>query len=245
MRGRYLLAALTLLPLAGPAPAGPITVFTQVWQAGGNSGGEIPVSGLGTWGSGPGPTVTVPPDRATASQAVVGFWPVMGFRDRAHYEAERGTVVTVPETPVTLYAEVWNGEYGGAGTEYRLLFVEAAVSARVSAEAGQNAVDWRFIDPPAQARFGDGTVVSVTYEALRMPDAVPQIQFEDGSPSIGSPGPIYYPTLVGAEVEVSRPPVEPGSGAPPASSATPEPSSAVLLVGFALGGLITRRARRR
>lgn len=246
MYGRYLLAALAPLLLAGSASAGPITVFTQVWQAGGNSSGEIPISGLGswavlTWSSGPGPTVTVPADQISASQPVVGFWPVMGFRDRAHYEAERGTVVTVPETPVTLYAEVWNGEYGGAGVEYRQLFIEAAVSARVSAEAGQNAVDWRFLTPPTQARFGDGTVVSVAYEALRLPDGVPQIQFEDGSPSIGFPGPIYYPTLVEAEVEVARPPVDPGAGGAPGGSATPEPSSALLLAGFLLGGLVGRR----
>src|SRR5205823_4628008 len=141
--------AVVLLPQV--APAGPITVFTGIWEAGGANTGEIPVSGLGswavlTWGSGPGPTVTVPADQTTARQPVVGFWPVMGFRDRAQYEAQRGTVVTVPETPVTLYAEVWNGEYGRAGTEYRQLYIGAAVSAQVSADVGQNAVDWRFTD---------------------------------------------------------------------------------------------------
>lgn len=248
MRGRYLLATLALFPLAGPVSAGPITVHTQVWEAtGGNSGGEIPVGGLGdwavlTWSSGAGPAVTVPADQTTARQAVLGYWPVMGFRDLAQYEAQRGTVVTVPETPVRLLVEVWNGDYSLPGTEYRQLFLDAAVSARVSPEVGQNAVDWRFITPSTEVRFGDATVVSISYEAVRMPDGIPQIQFQDGSPSIGFPGPIYYPTLVEAEVSVSRPPADPEVSAPPGASGTPEPSSALLLAGLALGGLVARRA---
>jgi hypothetical protein len=86
--------------------------------------------------------------------------------------------------------------------------------------------------------------VSITYHALRMPDGLPQIQFQDGSPAIGWPAPAYYPTLVEAEVGVSRPSADPGYGGPtdpPGAAATPEPSSALLLAGFALGGLVARR----
>ena len=253
MHGRYLLAVLTPLLLVGPAVAGPITVHTEVWEViGGNSGGEIPVGGLGnwaalTWGSGPGPNVTVLPDQTSARQPVVGFWPVMGFRDLAQYEAQRGTVITIPETPVKLYAEVWNGEYGGPGTDYRQVYIDAAVSARVSPGVGLNEVDWRFIAPSTQVRFGDDTVVSISYQAIRMPDGVPQIQFEDGSPPIGFPGPVYYPTLVEAEINVTRAPADPGSGGatdPPGTAATPEPASALLLAGFVLGGLVACRAGR-
>jgi hypothetical protein len=90
-----------------------------------------------------------------------------------------------------------------------------------------------------------------------MPDGVPQIYFEDGSPPIGFPGPVYYPTLLEATVEVTRgpdgssggeggggsgggDPTDPSGEAPGA----PEPTSALLLAGFALGGLIVRRVRR-
>ena len=38
MHGRYLLAVLTPLLLAGPVSAAPVTVFTQIWEAAGNSG---------------------------------------------------------------------------------------------------------------------------------------------------------------------------------------------------------------
>jgi hypothetical protein len=260
MLGRFLVALLAPLALAGTVAAGPIAVFTQVWEAAGNSAGEISVAGLGnwavlTWGSGPGPVVTVPADQTTATQAVVGFWPVLGFRDRAQYDAQRGTVVTVPDTPVTLYAEVWNGEYGRNGTEVQRVFVNATVAARVGADAGQNAVDWTFADPPTQVRFADDTVVTLGYRPVRMAHGVPQIQFEDGSPAIGFPGPTYYPTLVEAEVGVTRPLIDPGPGGPTGPGGNvppgedvpgaPEPSGALLLVGFLLGGSVARYATRR
>lgn len=249
MHGRYFLAVLVPFLVAGPASAGPISVFSQVWDTGVSNNGEIPVAGLGSWAvlswNGLDNPVTVADDQTRARQRVLGSWPVMGFLDPARYEAERGTVVSIPETPVRLYAEVWNGEYGRPGTEFRQIFVSATVSGRVSAEVGRNAVDWRFVDPPTQVLFGDGTVVSVGYHAVRMPDGLPQIQFQDGSPSLGFPGPVYYPTVLEAEVEVSRSPVDPGSGVQPGGgvAATPEPSSALLLAGFALGGWGGRRIR--
>jgi hypothetical protein len=246
MHGRYLLAGLAPLLLAGSVSAGPITVHTEIWEAGGSNTGEIHVGGLGnwatlTWGSGPGPNVTVLPDQTGARQPVVGFWPVMEFRDLAQYEAQRATVVTIPQTPVKLYAEVWNGEYGGAGVAYRQVYIDAAVSARFSPTAGLNAVDWQFLAPSTQVRFDDTTVVSISYQPVSMPEGVPQIQFQDGSPAIGFPGPVFYPTLLEADVEVSRPPTDPGSGGLPVVSATPEPSSALLLAGFVAGGLVARR----
>jgi hypothetical protein len=248
--------ALAMFLPAGTATAGPISVFTAVQSAGGSGNDEIPVSGLGSWavlttGGGVDPVVTVLADQNSARQAVVGYWPVMGFRDTAQYEAQRGTVVTVPATPVTLYTEVWNGAYGGVGVDHQTVLVHATVSAQVSATTGQNAVDWQFVALPTQATFGDGTVVSINYDAVRQPDGVPQIEFQDGSPTIGFPGPVYYPTLVEAEVDVTRPPTNPGNGTgsggpttPPGggvTAATPEPGSGVLLAGFALGGLVVRR----
>jgi hypothetical protein len=156
--------------------------------------------------------------------------------------------VTVPPTPVKLYAEVWNGAYSQAGTEYRQLYLDATVSAQVGPASGQNVVDWQFATPTTQVQFGDDTVVTVSYQAVRMPDGVPQIQFQDGSPMIGFPGPTYYPTLVEADVEVSRPLINPIPGGPGGSpggdTTTPEPSGALLLAGLALGGWFTRRAAR-
>jgi hypothetical protein len=250
MHGRFLLALLSSVLLVGPASAGPIAVFTQVSEAGGNNSGEIHVGGLGnwailTWGSGPvGPTVTVPADRTTASQPVVGFWPVMQFSNLAQYQAQRTTVVTIPPTPVQLYAEVWDGAYGIPGTPVQRVFIDATVSAQVSPAVGQNSVDWQFAALPVQVGFGDGTVVTLDYQTIRMPDGVPAIQFQDGTPTIGFPGPTYYPALVEADVTVSRPPTDPGSGGPSNTAATPEPSSAGLLAGLALGGLVARRYRR-
>ena len=199
---------LTIVSVIGsalPAAAGPISVFTQIQKAA--SGDEIPVTGLGNWavlttGGGLNNVAGVPADQTSTRQAVVGFWPVMGFRDQAHYDAERGTVVTVPDTPVTIYAEVWNGEYGQAN-EVRIVQFDSTVSARVSAEQGQNAVDWTFIDETQDVQFGD-TVVSLSYEPVRMPDGVPQIRFEDGSPPLGFPGPVYYPTVLEALINVTR-----------------------------------------
>jgi hypothetical protein len=183
----------------------------------------------------------VPDGQASARQPVVGFWPVIGFRDRAQYEAERGTVVTVPDTPVSIDAVVVNGEWGGAG-EFRTASFDAVVSGRVGTEAGQNAVDWRFLGSTKQVGFGD-TLVSVGLEPVLMPDDLPAIMFDDFSPSIGG-STQYYPTLLEETVEVSRPAADPGSGgvAGEGPSESPEPSSAgLLLTGFALAGLAALR----
>jgi hypothetical protein len=241
------LAAALVASCAAPATAEPITVFTQVYQAGGRNSDEIPVSGLGdfavlTTGGGVSPTITAPADQASAVQSVVGFWPVIQFRDQAQYEAQRGAAVTLPETPVTLYAEVWNGAYGGAHSEYQRLFINAVVWGQVGAAAGQNVTNWRFDDPVPDVRFSDGTLVSLSYTPVRMPDGTPQIQFQDGSPTIGFPGPVYYPTLLDATIEVTRPAIDPpGNGG--GAATTPEPAGAGLLAGFMLGGLAVRRAR--
>jgi hypothetical protein len=120
--------------------------------------------------------------------------------------------VTVPDTPVSIRAEVWNGEWA-PGTEYQVVFFDAVVSARVSAEVGQNAVDWQFVESTKQVRLGD-TLVSIGFEPVRMPDGVPQIQFEDGSLPIGLSGQPYYPTLLEATINVSRPAIDPARMAP-------------------------------
>ena len=239
MRNRFLLALLSSFLLVGHVSAGPITVFTEIYSAGGTNTGQIPVSGLGEWAvltsfSVPGPTVTVPANQTTASQAVVGLAPVMEFSNLAQYQFQRPTVVTVPPTQVQLYVEVWDGAYGGAGVPFKQLFLDGTVSAQVSPTPGLNTVNWQFTTVPAQVTFADGTVVSVNYQAVVMPAGVPAIQFQDGTPPIGAgPGSIYYPTLVDANVTVSS-----------STAATPEPSSAVLLAGLTLGGLVARRSRR-
>ncbi len=244
------LAVASLVGCASSAAAGPIAVFTAISQASGQNNDEIRFSGLGTFGvlttgGGVDNVVTVPADQTTARQLVVGYWPVLGFRDQAQYQAQRGTVVTIPETAVTLYAEVWDGAYGQARDVQRL-FIDATVSATVGTEAGQNVVDWRFVSPPGQVRFSDDTVVTLSYTPVRMPDGVPAIFFDDGSPGIGFPGsPRYYPTLLEATLDVARPPTDPGSGGPTDPPAAPEPAAGVLLAGFAAGGLLARRIRRR
>ncbi len=265
MNGKSLAAAVLAVTLVAsctpPAAAGPISVFTQIYRAEGSSNDEIRVSDLGsfaalTTGGGVNNVVTVAADQTSASQPVVGYWPVIGYRNRAQYDAQRGAVAVVPQTPVSLYLEVWNGEYGLA-KEVQQVYFNTFVTARVSAEVGQNVVDWTFPEPSKQVKFGDDTLVSITYEPVRMPDGVPHIFFEDGSPPIGFPGPVYYPTLLTATVDVSRAPTDsdpgPGSGGPTnppgqdpggVPSGVPEPASALLLGGFALGGILIRRVTR-
>jgi hypothetical protein len=248
---RKFLAVSLLLGFVSPVAAGPISVFTQVRETGGSGSDELRVSGLGTFavlttGGGVNPLVTVPADQTSAAQLVVGFWPVMGFRDRAHYEAERATVITIPETPVTLYAEVWNGVYGANPPDVRQVLIEAVISGTLGADLGQNSLDWRFINPPVQVDFGNA-VVTVDYVPVPQPDGVPHIQFADGSPSIGFPGTHYYPTLLEIRVGVERDPEEPGPTDPPPGGGTsggtpgvPEPASALLLAGLAVGGFVAR-----
>lgn len=247
------LAIASLLVFTLPIAAGPISVFTQIEKAA--SGDEIPVSGIGNWavlttGGGLNNVATVPANQTTTRQEVVGFWPVMGFRDRAQYDAQLGSPVTVPNTPVTIYAEVWNGEYGQA-SEVRILHFDTVVSARVGVEQGQSVVDWASIESQ-QVQFGD-TVVSLGYEPVQKPDGVPQIRFEDGSPGIGFPGSVYYPSVLEAVINVTRGPDEPGTDDPtvevPPShdlpTSVPEPTSALLLTGFAIFGWAARRVPRR
>jgi PEP-CTERM motif len=245
MNERFLLALFSSVLLVGPASAGPITVVTSVWEVPGSNSGEIPVPGLGNWAllTWDRPTadipagniggVTVAVGQTSASGPAVGFWPVMQFSNLAQYQTQRTTVVAVPPTHVQLLAEVWDGNaLNPLTTPYQRVFINATVSAQVSPTAGQNTVDWQFTTLPAQVTFGDGTVVSIDYQAVVMPAGVPQIQFQDGTPSIGFPGPTYYPTVVDVDITVSS------------ANATPEPSSAVLLAGLALGGLVARRSRR-
>ena len=253
MKIRTVLAAAAVLAAVGPVAAGPVSVFTQVREAGGSGSDELRVSGLGTFavlttGGGVNPVVTVPHDQTAGSQLVVGFWPVIGFANRAQYEAQRGTVITIPDTPVTLYVEVWNGVYA-PGSPLRQVEVQAVISGTLGADAGQNTLDWRFIDPPTRVDFGD-TVVTVDYVPVRQPDGVPYVFFDDGSPPIGAPGvgPRYYPTLLEARVGVERdeepgptdPPPGGGGGSPGGTPGVPEPASALLLAGLAAGGFAAR-----
>jgi hypothetical protein len=149
---------------------------------------------------------------------------------------------------VSIYAEVWNGEYGQA-SDVRIVHFDSIVSGQVSADQGKNSVNWTMVDQSQQVQFGD-TTVSLSYEPVKLPDGVPQIQFADGSPPIGFPGPKYYPTVLEAVINVTRGPDDnnptdlpvetpPLGNEPPAS--VPEPTSAMLLTGFALGGWMVRR----
>lgn len=251
IRNCWLTLAIVATPL--PVMAGPIAVFTQVSQQPRGTD-EIPLSGLGTFavlttGSGVNPIVTVAADQASASQSVVGFWPVIQFQDHAQYEAQKGTVLTVPDTPVKLYAEIHDGTYGQA-TSVKQAFFDATVSGQVSATPGLNRVDWRFANPTQQVTFADA-VVTVSFEPKTMPDGLPQIQFADGSPILGTPGSPYYPTLLEARIQVQRTPTDPngggngdGGGGDTDGGGTPqvpEPATAVLLAGCALGGWVMRR----
>jgi hypothetical protein len=184
---------------------------------------------------------------------VVGFWPVINFANTAQYEAQRGTVITIPNTPVTLYAEVWNGVYGHNPPNVRVLHIDAVISGTFGAELGQNSLDWQFVNPPVQVDFGD-TLVTLEYAGIKMPDGLPSIGFEDGSPRIGFPsdGVPYYPTLLEARVSVLRDPTDPedppGGENPPGGGnsggdgtpGVPEPASALLLAGLAAGGFAAR-----
>jgi hypothetical protein len=254
-----LIAAVTAFVLflvsAAPTTAGPISVYFQIYRSGGSLDApptpgtdEISIPGLGTRAlltttttdfGGLDRIAVVPADQTSVRQPVLGLFPLMEFRDRAHYEAERGTVVTVPETVVWLYAEVWNGEY--AASEYRQMFFPATITARVGTEPGENEVDWRLIESTKQVVFGD-TTVSFTLEPVRMPDGQPYIRFLDDYSTFGS-SPIYYPTVLEATVEVTRtatPPDDPGTGASDGVT-TPEPAGALLLAGLFGSGLAVHR----
>jgi hypothetical protein len=91
------------------------------------------------------------------------------------------------------------------------------VNATISGQIIPNTFDWQFALMPVQATFGD-TVVSMSYQAISLPTGIP-----------GATGPTYY-TAFGVEANVT-------------ASTTPEPSSAVLLAGLTLGGLVARRFR--
>ena len=209
---RFALAIATFIGGAAAAAAGQISVFTEIYQAGTiPNNNEIPVTGIGTFavltnGGGVNPVLTVAADQSSAHQLVVGFWPVIGFQNQAQYNAQSSLVVPIPATPVTLYTEVWNGAYGQASQVERVFF-DATVSGHISPTAGQNEVDWDFIQDSKDVHFGD-TTVTVSYQPVRMSDGVPLIQY-DGAPP---PGPIYYPTLLEATVDVTRPATDPGAG---------------------------------
>lgn len=248
-----------LVVFAAQVSAGPVAVFTQVKEVNGSGSDELHLTGLGnlsvltTGSSNVNPVITVPGDQTSGAQPVVGFWPVLGFDSRAQYEAMRGTVLNIPLTPVTLYAEVWNGAYG-ATRDVRQVLIDATISGTFGADFGQNSLDWRFLSPPMRIDFGP-TVVTLSYVPVDMPDGVPQIQFSDGSPSIGFPGTPYYPTLLEAHVDVERttlagdplpvdpPPGDGSSGGPGGAPLnTPEPTSALLLLGLTAGFLPRMRA---
>jgi hypothetical protein len=93
------------------------------------------------------------------------------------------------------------------------------VNATVSGQITPNTFDWQFAAMPVQATFADGTVVNVSYQPILMYTGVTVS------------GPTYY-TAFGVEANVT------------VSAMTPEPSSAVLLAGLTLGGLVARRCRR-
>jgi hypothetical protein len=257
---RKFLAVALVFGIVSPVAAGPVSVYTQVRDVGG-TGNELRLSGLGTLaslpsGDGINPVVTVPADQTSAGALVVGFWPVVVFSDMAQYEAQRGTLITIPETPVTLYAEVWNGVYGSNPPDVRQVLIDAVISGTFGTELGQNSLDWRFVNPPPQVDFGD-TLVTLEYAAIKMPDGIPSIGFEDGSPGIGFPGNDipYYPTLLEARVSVERDPTDPTDpgptdpppgGQPGGTPGVPEPASALLLAGLAVGGFAARsRAARK
>jgi hypothetical protein len=225
MRTRFILALLSSILLVGVASAGPITVLTEWGDSTFIFATPGPDYAQLVWG-GPGPTVTVPAGQTTASQVVGGLFPIMQFSNLAQYQAQSSKIVSIPATPVQLYVKVWDGAYGAPGVPFKQLYVNATVSGQISPTAGRNTVNWQFAAMPVQVTFGD-TVVTVAYQPILMPASTPLIQFEDGTPSLGTSWVTYYPTMLEAEVTVS-----------------PEPSSAVLLAGLTLGGLVARRCRR-
>ena len=147
---------------------------------------------------------------------------------------------------------MYNGPYS-QGPEVQRVFVDGTISGTFSAQMGHNSLDWHFVDVPKQITFGD-TVVSLDYQAIHMPDGVPSIYFDDGSPGIGFPGTQhqYYPTLLEAHVSVTRPPTDPNdpgdpgptdppdNGSPGGTPGVPEPASGLLLAGLAMGGFFAR-----
>jgi len=123
-------------------------------------------------------------------------------------------LVSVPPTPIQLSVQVWDGAYGTSP------FKQLTVNATISGQVLPNTFDWQFSAMPLQVTFGD-TTATVSFQAVPIPTP-------DHLPYGASPpsGPTYY-TAFDVEANV-----------------TPEPSSAVLLAGLTLGGLVARRFRR-
>ena len=243
---------------AGPVVAGPITIFNAVFQVDGSINDELPVNGIGNWarlttGGGLNHIATVGANQTSLQQPVVGFWPVMQFNNPADYEANKGTVVTIPETKVTMYAEVWAGGASGPSSlapgSFQSIHFDAFVSGTFSPDGTKNEVNWKFADPQLTATLDDA-VVTFHYEPVKMPPGIPQIIFADNSPPLGV-GPMpYYPTVLELVVSVERrqddpqPPNDPPVDNNPDGPQTPEPAT-VLLAVFAAGGWAVRRFIRR
>ncbi len=100
------------------------------------------------------------------------------------------------------------------GAYTKQLYVNATVSGQIM----PNTFAWQFTASPVQATLGD-TVVTLNYQPVLLPTGIP-----------GQTGPTYY-TEFGLEANFTV-------------STTPEPSSALLLAGLTLGGLVARRCRR-
>jgi hypothetical protein len=237
---------------AGPVAAGPITIANALFHVDGSSNDELPVHGIGNWarlttGGGLNHVATVGADQTTLRQQVVGFWPVMEFNSPADYEANKAAVVSVPETKVTMYAEVWAGGATGPSSSspgtFQSIHFDAFVSGAFSPDGAKNEVNWRFTDPELTATL-DEAVVTFHYEPVKMPPGIPQIIFADGSPSLGVGLMPYYPTVLELVVSVERRQDDPPVDDTPDGPQTPEPAT-VLLAVFAAGGWAVRRFIRR
>lgn len=215
MHARFILTLLGSLLLGGAASAGPMTVLTKVMggnQApvlGGNYYGEIPVEGLGnlTWVSGSDPMV-IPAGLTVGEYNSVALFSMQ-------FSNQYQKVGSIPATPLQLNVQVWDGAYGAPGVPLQQFYVNATISGQIS----PNTFDWQFAATPLQAAFADGTVLTMSYQAISLPTGIPR-----------QSGPTYY-TDFGLEANFTV-------------STTPEPSCALLLGGLTLGGLVARRFRR-